>query len=95
MTDHGNHYYKCDLQLHTPRDRNWDGSPAVSEEERSAYAATFIKQCRDAGLDAIAITDHHDLCLFPYVRDAANNEHDENGNPIPSEKRIIVFRVSS
>ncbi len=91
MQDQGNHFYKCDLQIHTPRDRNWDGASAVTEEERKAFAVTFIERCRRAKLDVVAITDHHDLCFFPYIKEAAINEVDSDGNPIPSDKKIIVF----
>lgn len=46
--DKGNHYKKCDLQIHTPRDRNWKGGPKVTEEDRDLYSRNFIKECRDA-----------------------------------------------
>lgn len=91
MLDKGNHFYKCDLQIHTPRDLNWDGAPAVSDSERKAFAATFIKRCRKGKLDAVAITDHHDLCLFPFIKEAAESEVDSFGNPVPRNEQLIVF----
>jgi type III restriction enzyme len=89
--DDGAHFYNCDFQVHTPRDRQWSGKPAVSIEEREAYAEEFIAACREADLDAVAITDHHDTVFFEYIREAARNETDEEGNPIPEGKRITVF----
>ena len=89
--DKGNHYYKCDLQMHSPRDINWTGGEVVSESERSDFAIEFIKRCRAAELDAVAITDHHDLCFFPYIREAAKLEADESGNVLPEGQQLIVF----
>lgn len=89
--DQGNHYKKCDLQVHSPRDRNWKGKACGTEDERKEYAKTFIKECRDAGLDAVAITDHHDLVFFEYIKIAAKEELDENGNLVPEHKRLVVF----
>lgn len=89
--DKGAHFHKCDLQVHSPRDENWSGQDAVSDGERSEYAEELIRACREKGLDAIAITDHHDFCFFPYVRKAAESELDDAGNPIPEAKRIVVF----
>ncbi len=89
--DKGAHFFRCDFQVHTPRDINWEGAKAVSEEERKAYAKEFIRACRSKSLDAVAITDHHDLTFFKYIKEAANSELDESNNPIPKEKKIVVF----
>jgi type III restriction enzyme len=89
--DQGNHYYKCDLQVHTPRDKNWRGDNCTSEEDRNNYSKVFIKECRSAGIDAVAITDHHDLSFFQYIKNAASRELDESGNSIPENERVIVF----
>jgi len=89
--DKGAHFYKCDFQVHTPRDRNWTGNDAVSDAERKSYAEELILACREKGLGAIAITDHHDFAFFPYVKRAAQNEVDDFGDPVPDEDKIIVF----
>jgi len=89
--DKGAHFYRCDFQVHTPRDTRWIGGDVVSETERQDYANEFIRACRSKSLDAVAITDHHDLTFFKYIKDAANNELDASNNPIPKEKKIIVF----
>ena len=69
--DKGNHFYKCDLQIHSPRDRNWSGGNCVTDDDRNEYAKNFIKACREAGLNAIAITDHHDMVFYDYIKRAA------------------------
>ena len=75
--DKGAHFYKCDFQVHTPRDINWDGQGATTDDERKAYAEEFIGACREKGLNAVAITDHHDLAFFKDIKD----ECDRRGIP--------------
>lgn len=87
--DHGAHFCKCDLQVHSPRDRNWEGQSANTEEERKTFATSFVAACRQRGLGAVAITDHHDLAFFPYIREAANEERNPNGDPVA--EKLIVF----
>lgn len=89
--DKGTHFHRCDFQVHTPRDRRWHGECPVTDEERKAYAMRFIDACRERGLDAVAITDHHDMAFIPYLRQAALNELDSSGNPVPDERRITIF----
>lgn len=78
--DRGRHpgatWRKCDLQIHTPRDAQWSGSPNLPggepefEEARQAWATSFVAECIARKLAAIAITDHHDFTFIPYVRAA-------------------------
>lgn len=89
--DKGAHFYKCDFQVHTPRDANWHGDEAATPAERKAYAEELIQACRSKGLGGIAITDHHDFAFFPYVKAAAASEVDTTGNPIPKEDQLVVF----
>ena len=89
--DRGAHYYRCDLQVHSPRDTNWAGRDRVTEEERHAYASKLVLVCRERGLQAIAITDHHDMAFVRYVRAAAEQETGEEGQEIPPEDRLVVF----
>ena len=77
--DKGAHFYRCDLQVHTPRDLHWKGPHYTTEEDRRDYASRFICACRDKGLDAVAITDHHDLAFVSYIRAAAESESDTSG----------------
>ena len=89
--DKGAHYYRTDLQVHTPRDLRWSGTHYVSDEDRNEYAARFIQACREKGLDAVAITDHHDLAFVKYIREAAKTEVDDEGVPVPANRQIVVF----
>ncbi|MGD0778105.1 MAG: TrlF family AAA-like ATPase [Candidatus Solibacter sp.] len=89
--DKGAHFHKCDFQVHTPRDINWAGNGAVSDEERRQYAQEFVDACRAKGIDAVAITDHHDITFFKYIRAAAEAETDDAGKPLPPHRRLTVF----
>ncbi|TIW04001.1 MAG: hypothetical protein E5V77_01880, partial [Mesorhizobium sp.] len=91
MTDRGAHYHRCDFQVHSPRDRQWTGADRVSDADRITYATTLVEACREKGLSAIAITDHHDMTFVPFVKRAALAETDAGGVPLPPEQRLIVF----
>lgn len=89
--DKGAHYFRCDFQVHTPRDQNWSGMRPVSDEDRRAWADDFIRACREKGLDAVALTDHHDFTMVRYVREAAAREVGLDGQPLSEERRLVVF----
>jgi len=91
MTESGAQFHRCDFQVHTPRDINWNGLRPESEDERKKYASDFIAACREKGLDAVAITDHHDFAFFPYIKTAAMQEVDDDGKPVADKKRVTVF----
>ncbi len=56
-----------------------------------AYATRLVEACRQKGLDAIAITDHHDMAFIPFVKKAALAETDAMGAPLPPDCRLVVF----
>ena len=89
--DKGAHFYRCDFQVHTPRDINWSGTHYTSDEERADYAARLIQACRERSLDAIAITDHHDLAFVEHIRHAATTERGPDGDLLPKATQIVVF----
>ncbi|MGO7242877.1 TrlF family AAA-like ATPase [Rhizobium ruizarguesonis] len=89
--DKGAHFFRCDFQVHTPRDAAWSGPTPVTPEDRTAYSRSFIAACRAKGLNAVAITDHHCMAFIPYIRQAAREETDDDGNPLHTADRIIVF----
>src|ERR1700743_567941 len=89
--DKGTHFFKCDFQVHSPRDINWEGDRPLTPEQRQLYAEEFIKKSREVGLTALAITDHHDFGFFSIIKDATNSERDNNGQIYPITQRIIVF----
>lgn len=88
------YWRKCDFQVHTPRDPNWQGSrpigvgddvegrPATTADvdaARQEWAEEFVGQCAQRGLEAVAITDHHEMVMVPYVQAAiaARKEREE------------------
>ena len=89
--DRGAHFHRCDFQVHTPRDANWIGERPRIEQDREAYADAFVAACRSGGLQAVAITDHHDFELVPYIREAAAREVDDDGEPLAVRQQLVVF----
>lgn len=89
--DKGAHFFRCDFQVHTPRDINWSGNKPVTDADRKSYADKFITECRLKGLDSVAITDHHDFAFFKYIKQASIDELNSEGQPIPLGERIVVF----
>jgi type III restriction enzyme len=89
--DKGAHFYKCDFQVHTPRDINWTGKRPIIESARIEYAESFVAKCREVGLQAVAITDHHDFAFFKFIKQASINELDTLGKPLSKEARLVVF----
>lgn len=87
----GARYFKCDFQVHSPRDLKFCGQEYISDTERKVYSENFIKACREKKIDAVVITDHHDLCFYNYINEASLNETDDDGNCLPEYRRIIVF----
>ncbi|MCX6324006.1 MAG: AAA family ATPase [Sphingobacteriales bacterium] len=105
--DKGAHFYKCDFQVHSPRDINWTGTKfgytsdqieGLTEEaieelnnNRRQFAKEYLDKARAAGLNAIAITDHHDVVFAKIIRQVATAENAsfvQQGQP---EKCITVF----
>jgi len=91
MNNLGTKFYKCDFQVHTPRDQQFSGTFCETEEERKIYSKAFISKCRELDLRVVAITDHHDLYFYKYIKEASQVEVDNSGNPVPPEDKIFVF----
>ena len=75
---------KCDFQVHTPRDPGWQGKRPVGlgddyngvvatandmNSERRKWAAHFVDCCMWKGLQAVAITDHHEMTMVSFVQE--------------------------
>jgi len=89
--DKGAHFYRCDFQVHSPRDRNWTGKRfGVNQEdianltqeqkqqitdERIQFSKEYLEKIRNAGLNAVAITDHHDVVSVKLIRKVAEEEN--------------------
>jgi chromosome segregation protein len=90
LADKGGHFYRADFQVHTPRDTQWDGGrPAFAD--RDSWARTFVAAAREKGVDAVAISDHHDFVFFPYIKKAAAAEVGADGSEVPAAQRLVVF----
>lgn len=90
------YWRKCDFQIHTPRDPNWSGArplgigdtlpdgskPTASDVDtsRQQWAENFVDECAKRKLGAIALTDHHEMVMVPYVQRAieARKKADSN-----------------
>ena len=90
LQDRGGHFYRADFQVHTPRDTQWDGArPTLAE--RKTWARSFVAAARERGLEAVAISDHHDFAFYPYVKRAAAAEVLPDGTEVPGAQRLVVF----
>jgi type III restriction enzyme len=88
LADKGGHFYRADFQVHTPRDTQWDG---VRPTDRDAWADLFVAKARERGLNAVAISDHHDFAYFPHIKKAAARETLPDGTVVPAAERLVVF----
>lgn len=90
--DKGAKFRKCDFQVHTPRDLQWSGPANLSgQANRDAFGAALVADCRRKGINALAITDHHDLCVWRHVHNAAIAENYADGSPVTPADRLAVF----
>ena len=85
--DKGAHFFRCDFQVHTPRDRGWTGnkfgvntqdldSLTTEQKEqiksdRIQFSKEYLEKIRSAGLNTVAITDHHDVVSVKIIRKVA------------------------
>lgn len=107
MMDKGAHFYKCDFQVHSPRDIQWTGNrfgalateiasltepqKAAIESEREQFAKEYLDKIRQKGLNAIAITDHHDIAFAKVIRKVAQEENVAFEARGEFHKQITVF----
>jgi chromosome segregation protein len=89
--DKGAHFYKTDLQIHSPRDVNWKGNKPTEPEARLALAARMVQACRERAIGAIAITDHHDFVFCGVIRQAAAMETGSDGGQLAASDRLVVL----
>jgi len=105
--DKGAHFYRCDFQVHSPRDIAYTGNkyglspeeienitPEQKEKitlERDQFSKEYLQKIRDAGLNAIAMTDHHDVVFVKQLRKVAELQNQEFKSNSEFEKIITVF----
>jgi len=64
---------KTDMQVHTPRDAQWNGTSFDGTSEpgragRHAWARDLIRAAIQKGINCIAVTDHHDVAFVPFIK---------------------------
>jgi chromosome segregation protein len=90
-------FWKCDVQVHSCRDPNWQGHRPIGlgedlpsgkkateadvEAARSAWAKAFVDHCKARGLRAVAFTDHHEMVMVKYVIEEVKRRLDAGDNP--------------
>jgi type III restriction enzyme len=105
--DNGAHFFRCDFQVHTPRDRQWTGNKfGVNQDElesltqeqkeritadRIQFSKEYLEKIRNAGLNAVAITDHHDVVSVKTIRKVSEEENQAFIAASQFEKVIKVF----
>lgn len=105
--DKGAHFYRCDFQVHSPRDIAYTGNkyglnpeeienitPEQKEKitlDREQFSKEYLQKIRDAGLNAIAMTDHHDVVFVKQLRKVAELQNQEFKSNSEFEKIITVF----
>jgi type III restriction enzyme len=103
----GAHFYKCDFQVHSPRDLQWKGEKfgypserivsLLQEdkdtivEQRTSFAKDYLQKIRDKDLNAVAITDHHDVVFAKLIRRVAEEENKQFLEKGQAQKCITVF----
>lgn len=105
--DKGAHFYKCDFQVHSPRDRNWTGekfgvnledleslTPEQKQQitdDRIQFSKEYLEKIRTAGINAVAITDHHDVNSVKLIRQIAEDENQAFIDSLQFEKVVTIF----
>lgn len=89
--DKGARFHRCDFQVHSPRDPKWKGRRPADESGRAAWADALVAACRTKGLNAIAITDHHDVTMVKYAQEAAKREKGKDGEVLTPDRQLVVF----
>jgi len=107
VMDKGAHFFNCDFQVHTPRDLSWSGEKygvtsdevaSLTEEQkdeilqaRYRFANEYLTKAKESGINAIAITDHHDVVFAKIIRKVAQKKNREFIEALQSDKCITVF----
>lgn len=105
--DKGAHFFRCDFQVHSPRDRNWTGNkfgvnqedlesltPELKKqitEDKIQFSKEYLEKIRSAGLNAVAITDHHDVISVKLIRKVAEEENQAFIDSSQFDKVVKIF----
>jgi len=67
----GAHYFKADLQVHTPSDPGWPGAEPKDADKRREVALAYLDAAQQRGIELVGITEHHDVSWIDELRHAA------------------------
>lgn len=71
LADHGARYWRCDLQVHTPKDARWPEPEPRDGDQRRALARRYLEAAKQRGIDVVGVTEHHDVSWIDEMRYAA------------------------
>ncbi|WP_376707605.1 TrlF family AAA-like ATPase [Bradyrhizobium glycinis] len=90
-------FRKCDFQIHSCRDPNWEGQRPLGvgdakpggakasavdvEASRKAWAKSLVDKCVAKKLRAIALTDHHEMVMVRYVLEEVQTRRSAGADP--------------
>ena len=63
-------FHSCDLQVHTPADRQHRYDDAGGPLPNSTFATMFMETHAEAGVEVIAVTDHNRVDWYPMLSEA-------------------------
>jgi hypothetical protein len=69
--DVGARYWRCDLQIHTPRDQRWPGEEPRGQDQRRELARKYLAAAQSRGVEVVGVTEHHDVSWIDELRYAA------------------------
>lgn len=73
--DSGAHFYRCDLQVHSPLELEFKpGADSKDAKAVSAAAEKWVDAATTAGLDVVALTDHNDVGFLDVVQNKADGK---------------------
>src|SRR4051812_22529886 len=65
-------FFLCDLQVHTPADREHRYGNVGGPTPNVPFARQLIAAHKAAGVEVIAVTDHNRVDWYPVLREAAD-----------------------
>lgn len=103
----GAKFYRCDFQVHSPRDIAWTGArfgvnadqvESLTQEEkqqiddnRNQFCKEYLDKISSAGINAIAMTDHNDVVFVQHLRRVALEQNEIHEIMGEPDKKVTVF----
>lgn len=74
LKPNGANFYKADLHLHTPFDKQFTGKPSGGEPEKKAFIREYFNKAIEKNLGILAITEHNDASWIPLYQEINKEE---------------------